>query len=441
MTKDGKMRLGLSMRYLGYHVAAWRHPDVPADGALSFEYFLSTARKAEAAHLDMVFFADGLGIRANDNPKGSLARDMRNAELEPITLLAALGATTSNIGLVATASTTYNEPFHIARKYASIDHISGGRAGWNVVTSWSDEEAQNFNRNENLAYEERYERADEFVDVVKSLWRSWEDDAFVRDKESGLFYHEDKLHVPDHKGKHFQVRGPLNSARTPQGEPIIVQAGASEAGRELAARCADVVYSNSHDLKHAQDYYGDLKARLAKYGREREELLIMPGITPFVGKTRQEAQDKFDQLQELIHPLSGLASLYNALGDLSGYPLDGPVPDIGDQKLRSIASNLLEMARAEKLSIRQLYQRVASTFWVRLAIGTASDIVDEMEEWFKNDGADGFNFCPAILPGGMDDISDLLVPELRRRGLFRDRYEGRTLRENLGLKPSIFKVA
>ncbi|MGF6508946.1 LLM class flavin-dependent oxidoreductase [Paraburkholderia sp. 32] len=439
MTKDGKMRLGLSMRYLGYHVAAWRHPDVQADGALSFAHFLNTARKAEAAHLDMVFFADGLGIRANDNPKGSLARDMRNAELEPITLLAALGATTSNIGLVATASTTYNEPFHVARKYASIDHISGGRAGWNVVTSWSDEEAQNFNRNENLAYEERYERADEFVDVVRSLWRSWEEDAFVRDKESGLFYHEDKLHVPNHKGKHFQVRGPLNSARTPQGEPIIVQAGASEAGRELAARCADVVYSNSHYLKHAQDYYGDLKGRLAKYGREPGELLIMPGITPFVGRTRQEAQDKFDQLQELIHPLSGLAELYNALGDLSGYPLDGPVPDIGGQKLRSLASNLLEMARAENLSIRQLYQRVASTFSVRLVIGTASDIVDEMDEWFKNDGADGFNFCPAILPGGMDDISDFIIPELRRRELFRDRYEGRTLRENLGLKPSVYK--
>ncbi|PQV43265.1 LLM class flavin-dependent oxidoreductase, partial [Paraburkholderia sp. BL21I4N1] len=436
---DGKMRLGLSMRYLGYHTAAWRHPDVPAEGALSFAHFLNTARKAEAAHLDMVFFADGLGIRANDNPKGSLARDMRNAELEPITLLAALGATTSNIGLVATASTTYNEPFHVARKYASIDHISGGRAGWNVVTSWSDEEAQNFNRNENLAYEERYERADEFVDVVRSLWRSWEEDAFVRDKESGLFYHEDKLHVPNHKGKHFQVRGPLNSARTPQGEPIIVQAGASEAGRELAARCADVVYSNSHYLKHAQDYYGDLKGRLAKYGREPGELLIMPGITPFVGRTRQEAQDKFDQLQELIHPLSGLAELYNTLGDLSGYPLDGPVPDIGGQKLRSLASNLLEMARAENLSIRQLYQRVASTFSVRLVIGTASDIVDEMEEWFKNDGADGFNFCPAILPGGMEDISDFIIPELRRRGLFRDRYEGRTLRENLGLKPSVYK--
>lgn len=442
MTKDGKMRLGLSMRYLGYHVAAWRHPSVPADGALSFAHFLNTARKAEAAHFDMIFFADGLGIRANDNPKGSLARDMRNAELEPLTLLAALAATTRNIGLVATASTTYNEPFHIARKYASIDHISGGRAGWNVVTSWSDEEAQNFNRSETLAYADRYERADEFVDVVRALWNSWEDDAFIRDKASGLFYDEAGLHVPDHKGKHFQVRGPLNSARTPQGQPVIVQAGASEAGRQLAARCADVVYSNAHDLKGAQDYYLDLKGRLAAHGREPDDLLIMPGIVPFVAATRQEAQDKYDQLQELIHPLSGLAALYGQLGDLSAYPLDGPVPDVSDERpgnIASIAKNLIGVAHAENLSIRQLYQRVASTFGVRLLIGTAADIADEMEQWFRNDAADGFNICPPILPAGMDDMSDFLVPELRRRGLFRTRYEGTTLRANLGLKPSVFK--
>lgn len=298
----------------------------------------------------MIFFADGLGIRANDNPKGSLARDMRNAELEPLTLLAALGATTTHIGLVATASTTYNEPFHIARKYASIDHISGGRAGWNVVTSWSDEKAQSFNRSETLAYADRYERADEFVDVVRALWNSWEDDAFVRDKASGVFYEEAKLHAPNHKGKHFQVRGPLNSARTPQGQPIIVQAGASEAGRQLAARCADVVYSNAHDLKSAQSYYLDLKGRLAAHGREPDDLLIMPGIVPFVAATRQEAQHNYDELQELIHPLSGLAALYSQMGDLSGYPLDGPVPDVRDQRPRniaSIASNLLEVSRAE----------------------------------------------------------------------------------------------
>ncbi|AJE98302.1 LLM class flavin-dependent oxidoreductase [Pandoraea apista] len=440
MTTDRKMKLGLSMRYLGYHVAAWRHPEVPADGALDYRYFLANAQKAEAAKFDMIFFADGLGIRAQDNPRGALARDMRNAELEPLTLLAAIAANTSHIGLVATASTTYNEPFHVARKFASIDHISGGRAGWNVVTSWSNEEARNFGRDEHLGYEERYERADEFVEVVKSLWQSWEDDAFVRDKASGVFYDERKLHVPNHSGKHFQVRGPLNSARTPQGRPLIVQAGASEAGRALAAREADLVYSNSHNLAHAQAYYRDLKARLAAHGRAPDDLLIMPGLTPFVGRTRQEAQDKFDQLQELIDPISGLASLYDALGDLSGYPVDGPVPQIeAGGSIRSIAENLLAMARSENLTIRQLYQRVAATYTVRMVIGTPADIADQMEAWFRNEAADGFNICPATLPHGIDDMVELVVPELRRRGLFRTEYDGTTLRANLGLKPLTFR--
>lgn len=438
MTNDGKMRLGLSMRYLGYHVAAWRHPDVPADGALRFDYFLNSALKAEAAKFDMIFFADGLGIRATDTPPGSLARDMRNAELEPLTLLAALAARTSRIGLVATASTTYNEPFHVARKYASIDHISGGRAGWNVVTSWSDEEARNFGRDQHLGYEERHERAEEFVDVVMKLWSSWEDDAFVRDKASGLFYDESKRHVPNHEGKHFRVRGPLNSARTPQGRPVIVQAGASEAGRQLAARCADVVYSNAQDLAPAQDYYRDVKSRLARFGRSRDALLIMPGLTPYVGRTRQEAQDKFDQLQALIHPLSGLASLYGVLGDLSGYDIDGPVPDVGGQGMRSIAQNLIELARREQLTIRQLYQRVAATFTVRPLIGTAEDIADDMQAWFEAEAADGFNICPAILPQGIEDMANLVVPELQRRGLFRTEYEGTTLRCHLGLAPCAF---
>ena len=434
------MKLGLSMRYLGYHVAAWRHPEVPADGALDYRYFLANAQKAEAAKFDMIFFADGLGIRAQDNPRGALARDMRNAELEPLTLLAAIAANTSHIGLVATASTTYNEPFHVARKFASIDHISGGRAGWNVVTSWSNEEARNFGRDEHLGYEERYERADEFVEVVKSLWQSWEDDAFVRDKASGVFYDERKLHVPNHAGKHFQVRGPLNSARTPQGRPLIVQAGASEAGRALAAREADLVYSNSHNLAHAQAYYRDLKARLAAHGRAPDDLLIMPGLTPFVGRTRQDAQDKFDQLQELIDPISGLASLYDALGDLSGYPVDGPVPQIeAGGSIRSIAENLLAMARSENLTIRQLYQRVAATYTVRMVIGTPADIADQMEAWFRNEAADGFNICPATLPHGIDDMVELVVPELRRRGLFRTEYDGTTLRANLGLKPLTFR--
>ncbi|WP_347559099.1 LLM class flavin-dependent oxidoreductase [Robbsia sp. KACC 23696] len=430
------MRLGVSLRYLGYHTAAWRHPDVPADGALQFDYFLRSARAAEAAKLDMLFFADGLGIRANDEPAGSLCRDMRNAELEPLTLLAALGACTSRIGLVATASTTYNEPFHIARKYASIDHISGGRGGWNVVTSWSEQEAWNFSRDAHLGYAERYERADEFVDVVTKLWSSWEPDAFIRDKESGVFYDADKLHVPHHAGKHFKVRGPLNSARTPQGRPIIVQAGASEAGLELAARHADVVYSNAHELEKAQVFYADLKARLPNHGRSPDDLLIMPGITPYIGRTREEAQAKFDALQALIDPLSGLAMLYGNFGDLSKYDVDGPMPDLSDHEgshVKSIATNLLNVAKEKNLTIRQLYQMVAAGFGVRYVIGTAADIADDMQQWFEAGAADGFNFCPAVNPQGVDDIAELLVPELQKRGLFRTEYESSTLRGNLGL--------
>ncbi|WP_144109431.1 LLM class flavin-dependent oxidoreductase [Paraburkholderia sp. BCC1886] len=434
---NSKMRLGLSMRYLGYHMAAWRHPDVPANGAIDFNYFLSSAKKAEAAKLDMIFFADGIGIRANDKPAGSLERDSKNAELEPLTLLAAIGSHTERIGLVATASTTYNEPFHIARKYASIDHISGGRAGWNVVTSWSQQEAWNFSRDEHLGYEERYERADEFVDVVKKLWSSWEDDAFIRDKQSGVFYDASKLHVPNHKGKHFSVRGPLNSARTPQGQPIIVQAGAAEAGRELAAKSADVVYSNAADFEGAKAYYDDIKGRLARYDRTPDQLLIMPGVTLYVGETRQEAQDKFDQLQDLIDPLSGLAMLYGVLGDLSGYDLDGPVPDVGNQRVRSIAENLLTTARKENLTIRQLFKRVASSN-SRQLIGTAADITDELEAWFRDGAADGFNICPPTLPQGMDDLAQFVLPELRKRGLFRTEYESSTLRGNLGLPRCTF---
>ncbi|MGH8417685.1 MAG: LLM class flavin-dependent oxidoreductase [Pseudomonas sp.] len=434
MEKKTMMKLGLSMRYLGYHMAAWRHPDVPADGGISFKYYLETARKAEAAKFDMIFFADGVGIRAADNPKGALSHDSKNVELEPLTLLAAIGACTSKIGLVATASTTYNEPFHIARKYASIDHISGGRAGWNVVTSWSQEEAWNFSKDEHLGYDERYERADEFVDVVKKLWDSWEEDAFIRDKASGVFYDESKLHIPHHKGKHFKVRGPLNSARTPQGRPIIVQAGSNETGRVIAAKSADVVYSAPFDISAAKEYYTDLKSRLPSYGRTRDQLLIMPGLTTYVAKTRQQAQDKFDQLQELIDPLSGLSTLYSAIGDLSAYDVDGPVPDV--PAVNSIGKNLIDIAHRDNLTIRQLYKRRASGS--RQLIGTAEDIVDDMEQWVTGEAADGFNLCPAILPGGLDDFVEFILPELRKRGLFRNEYESNTLRANLGLSPLAF---
>ena len=428
-----QMKLGLSMRYLGYHDAAWRHPEVPPGGATDFKYFLNSARIAERGKFDMVFFADGIGIRADDNPPGSLARTNRNVELEPLTLLSALAAMTSHIGLVSTASTTYNEPYHIARKFASLDNISGGRAGWNIVTSWSEQEAWNFSRDTHLDYDTRYDRAKEFVDVVTGLWDSWENDAFVHDKASGQFYDPSKLHVLNHRGKHFTVRGPLSAPPTPQGRPILVQAGAAEQGQEIAAANADVVYAAQVDLAGAKAYYAGLKARMAKYGRAPELLKVMPAVTTIVGRTRADAQAKFDQLQELIDPMVGLASLFSSFGDLSGYPLDGPVPEPVNAKVRSIAYNLWNLAQRENLTIRQFYQKKSAGSGGLLLKGSAEDVADAMEEWMAEEAADGFNLTPTHLPHGIDDFVELVVPELRRRGRFRTEYESTTLRGNLGL--------
>jgi FMN-dependent oxidoreductase (nitrilotriacetate monooxygenase family) len=432
-----QMKLGLSMRYLGYHDAAWRHPEIPPGGATDFKYFLNSARIAQRGKFDMVFFADGIGIRADDNPPGSLARTNRNVELEPLTLLAALAPMTSHIGLVSTASTTYNEPYHVARKFASLDNISGGRAGWNIVTSWSEQEAWNFSRDTHLDYDTRYDRAQEFVDVVTGLWDSWEDDAFVHDKASGQFYDPAKLHVLNHRGRHFAVRGPLNAPRTPQGRPILVQAGAAEQGQEIAAANADVVYAAQVDIAGAKAYYAGLKARMAKYGRAPELLKVMPAVTTIVGRTRAEAQAKFDQLQELIDPLVGLASLFNSFGDLSGHPLDGPVPEPVNARVRSIAYNMWNAAQREKLTIRQFYQKKSAGSGGLLLKGTAEDVADVMETWIAEGAADGFNLTPTHLPHGINDFVDLVVPELQRRGSFRTEYEGTTLRENLGLPPNV----
>jgi N-acetyl-S-(2-succino)cysteine monooxygenase len=425
--------LGLSMRQLGYHAGGWRHPDVPAGGAMDIDYFVRVARTAERGLFDMLFLADGVALRQRDEPPGSLCRSNQNVELEPLTLLSAVAMMTRHIGLVATASTTYNEPFHIARKFASLDHISHGRAGWNVVTSWSEAEARNFSRERHLEYEVRYDRAAEFVDVVKGLWDSWDADAFVHDKASGLFYDPGKMHTLDHKGRHFSVRGPLTVSRTPQGRPIIVQAGASEQGQEIAAASADVVFVAQTDLKTAQGYYASVKDRLPKYGRSARDLKIMPGLLPIVGRMEAEARAKHQQLQDLIHPLVGLAHVYGPMGDLSLYPIDGPVPEPIDPEMRSRAHVLLELARRENMTIRQLYLAASSGRGHRSVIGTPSQIVDTMEEWVDAGAADGFNIIPSHLPGGIEDFVEMVVPELQRRGLFRTEYEGRTMRENIGI--------
>ena len=433
-----KMRLGLSIRGHGYHPAAWRHPDVPADGTLHVEHYVRSAQTAERGKLDMVFFADGAGIRQGDAPRGSLSRTGRDMiELEPMTLLPALAMVTRQVGLVTTASTTYNEPYNLARKFATLDLISKGRAGWNVVASWSEHEAQNFGLETTLDYDTRYARSAEFVEVVKGLWDGWEDGALLLDKASGQYFDEARMHVLNHRGRFFKVRGPLSVACMPQGHPLIVQAGASEQGRELGAATADVIYAIHNSVDSARAYYDDVKGRMAKYGRPPEDLKIMPAFCPVVGRTRTEAQAKYDELQALFDPLAGLGSLYSAFGDLSGYSLDEPVPDdaLGPQELRSLSVQFVERMRREKPTIRELYLRSGLTGSAK--IGTPGDIADAMQEMFEAGACDGFNITPATLPGGGEDFVEMVVPELQRRGLFRTEYEGKTLRENLGLRPVV----
>lgn len=428
-----KMILGLSLRYLGYHNKAWRHPNTPPNGSTNFSYHLESAQRAESAKLHMIFYADGLAIRAKDNPPGFLVRDMKNVDLDPFTLLPAIAARTDRIGLIATASTTYNEPYHLARRVSTLDHISNGRAGWNVVTSWSQQEALNFGRDEHLGKDERYERAEEFVDVVLGLWNSWERDAFLHDKEAGIFYDERKLHVLNYKGKHFKVRGPLTCPHSPQGRPIIVQAGGSPKGMAIGGKHADVIYANYPTLGDAVTGYQSLKSQVAGYGREADHVKVLPGIAIFTGATRQEAQDKFDALQELVDDVSALGLIATYIGDPTGYDLDAPVPDELAGVMTSHSSRTFEQAKGAQMTLREFGKSYAAADGVRTVIGTPKDVADDMEAWFEGGAADGFNICPPTKPDGVDDFVDLIVPELRRRGLFRDEYEGETLRENLGL--------
>ena len=398
---------------------------------------MQLAQAAEAAKFDLVFLADGSGTRGDNVDFLSRTAHSYVAQFEPLTLLSALAAVTERIGLVGTASTTFNEPYHIARKFASLDHISGGRAGWNLVTSSSEHEAKNFNFDEHLAHARRYERAVEFADVVSGLWDSWDEDAFLRDKDAGRFFDPAKRHVLNHRGEFFKVRGPLNVARAPQGHPGVVQAGSSEAGKALAARTAEVIFTAQQTTADAVAFYADVKGRLAQFGREPDDLKIMPGVMPIVGRTESEARDKFAELQALIDPAVGLAMVSTLTGgfDLSGYPLDGPIPELPETNAsKSRQALTLDLARRENLTIRELYLRVAGARGHWQVVGTPQQIADALEERFVNYGADGYNVMPALLPDSLNDFIELVLPELRRRGLFRSEYEGGTLRANLGLK-------
>jgi FMN-dependent oxidoreductase (nitrilotriacetate monooxygenase family) len=429
------MNLGAFVHETGQHVAAWRHPEAYAESGTVFAQATDVARTAERGKFDLLFLADSAAVGVFGTPE-SRGRMGKVVKFEPITVLSALAAVTTHLGLVATCSSTYSEPYTLARQFASMDQISGGRAGWNLVTSNNEAEAFNHGRDQHFAHAERYERAAEFAEVVTGLWDSWEADAFVRDKQSGIYFDPAKMHTLNHQGKYYSVRGPLNVAGSPQGRPVLVQAGASDTGRDLAARMAELVFTAQTTFEQAKEFYGDVISRLPRHGRSRHEVKIMPGLYPVVGRTETEAREKFDFLQSLIHPSVGLSVLEHTIGvpDLARYPLDGPVPEMADTNgPLSRQRLLLEAARRDKLTLWELCLLNAGPRGHLLTIGTPGQTADVMEHWFRNGAADGFNVMPAWLPGSLTDFVDMVIPELQRRGLFRTQYEGKTLRENLGL--------
>ncbi|MCM3715841.1 LLM class flavin-dependent oxidoreductase [Halalkalibacter oceani] len=437
---ERSFHLGAFIWGVGHHGAAWRHPDTDLKGFTDFNFYKQIAEKAEAAKFDMIFFADRLAISDRyENRFDATLTFIPPVRLEPVSLLGALGAVTEKIGLAATASTSYNEPFTLARKFASLDHLTEGRIAWNIVTSTNDGEALNHNREQHFEHSERYARAKEFLEVVTSLWDSWEDDAIVLDQETPLFADPKKVHYLDHEGEWFQVRGPLNIPRPPQGHPIKIQAGSSPTGRDFAAASADVIFTAQPTLEKAQDFYQDIQQRLIKAGRPQGSLKIMPGVMPIIGSTPQEAKEKADYLEQLVDPIAGLALLSDSMNhDLSQYPLDGPLPPLTEIRGNQSRFKLVQaLAEKEQLTLRDLGKRFGGTRSHRLLIGTPEEIAVNLQTWFLSEAADGFNIMPPYLPGGFTEFTDEVVPILQDLGLFRQDYHGSTLRDHLGLaKPA-----
>jgi FMN-dependent oxidoreductase (nitrilotriacetate monooxygenase family) len=432
-----QLKLGAFFNPTGHHVASWRHPTAQADAGINFKHYVEIAQTAERAKFDMIFLADNVCVR--EAKMEALSRSAQYiANFEPITLISALAGVTERIGLTCTASTSYNEPFHVARKFASLDHISGGRAGWNLVTSGMAAEALNFSREAHYGHAERYERANEFAEIVTALWDSWDDDAFIRDKASGLMFEPSKMHALNHKGKHFKVRGPLNIPRSPQGHPVIVQAGTSDDGMDVAARFAEVIFSAHLTMEPCQQYFKEIKTRAHdKFGRNPDHLKVMPGLSAYVGRTAEEAEEKFAYQNSLMHEVVAREILSTVLGnvDLTPYDFDGPLPDNlpMSNASQSTFKYVTELAKKDKLSMRAIAQVVAGARAKMVVKGTPKQIADHMEQWYVEEAADGFNIMPPHLPGSLNDFAELVIPELQRRGLFRTEYTGRTLREHLGL--------
>lgn len=426
-----QLHLNTFIHDIGHHEAAWRLPESEPFASTDVDHYIRIAQIAEAAKFDSIFFADGpvlFGDPAH-RPAGVL---------EPLTLLAAIAVQTRRIGLIATASTSYKEPYDLARSFASIDHISHGRAGWNIVTTAGDEAAKNFGRDGQALHRKRYARADEFLEVITKLWDSWEDDARLGDKRAGVFADGGKIHAIDHAGEYFRVAGPLNAPRPPQGWPVLVQAGSSLDGRAFAGRWAEAVFTAQRTLPEAQEFYADLKARTVAVGRRPEDIVILPGVVPFLGSTEVEARAREDEFTQQIIPANGLRMLSHFFGiDLTSADLDKPLPEVpveddieGHKSRSTLVANL---ARSERLTVRQLLGKLGGGRGHRTFTGTPEQLADDLELWFKEGGADGFNIMPPALPRELEVFAEQVVPVLQKRGLFRTEYEGETLRDHYGL--------
>lgn len=437
MAQQRKMILGAVARGIGSHVAAWRLPSVSPGklkAATTLRHWAETARAAEAGKMHFVFLADVLAMPNAGHP-ALLSRSAFDFSLEPMTLLAALAPLTEKIGLVGSISTTYSEPYNVARLLASLDHVSGGRAGWNVVTSLDPTSARNFGAGGFMEKLDRYKRAEVFTRVVKGLWDSWEDDAFVHDQRSGLFLDPAKMHPLRHKSEHFQIDGPLNIERPPQGHPLIVVAGSSDGAKELAAEQADAMFTAQPDFEGARKFYADVKDRMARYDRSPDELFIIPGAMVITGRTDEEAREKHQSFKEAIDLEFGILYLSGlAQADLSGLPLDEPLPDaLRQTPTWSRLELVMDISRQSGMTFRELAIHYADTYGHQFVVGSPQTVADELQRLFEARAADGFILRAPIYPEGLTEIVSLVIPELQRRGVFQTEYRGSTLRENLGL--------
>jgi FMN-dependent oxidoreductase (nitrilotriacetate monooxygenase family) len=429
MSKKRQLKLGAMVHGVGHGWGEWRHPNAQADASVNFGFYKQQAKLAEAAKFDFVFIADSLHIHEKSSPH-YLNR------FEPLTILSALAAVTDHIGLVATVTVSYTEPFQVARQFASLDHISGGRAGWNVVTSWLSGTADNFGKAEHPPHPVRYRIAKEHVAVVKGLWDSWEDDAFARNKQTGEFFTPGKLHALNHKGEFFSVKGPLNISRSRQGQPVIFQAGTSEDGRNFAAENSDAIFVGSESFDEAHAYYQDLKKRAQGFGRNPDTLAILPGIRPIVGRDDAEVESRYQQAVELVTIEDAIVALGRPFNDhdFTQYPLDAPFPDLGDlgsNSQKGGSDRIKQLAKDNGLTLREValhFSRPRREF-----VGTPDQVANALQNWFEDGAADGF-IINSVLPDGLQYFTELVVPLLQQRGLFRSDYQGATLREHLGLE-------